>query len=300
MMQGSFGAFGTTGSLGIWPFDSGSDTAPASSGTTPIADFYEPSNSAWAYRAFSQSGSADLIFQVIRAPAGNTIGKNVYRSSGGAWTAINAAYAQAASRGGLKKAYSIASGTSTSGSSGSSSQPSQSQIDAVTAGLNGRVTSTGNARGGKPNGANAPGGQGNSPLDWLNAVSGLLNAATPAVTGIVTAAQGGGLGGSPAQIAAQIAAKQRKLAETTDPVKRARLTAEIAQLKKQQAMYAGAVSDVSGGTSVGDLGGGGDTQAGATWVWPVVIIGGLLVVGSLVMSKKRGAGSSRSTALALA
>ncbi len=115
---------------------------------------------------------------------------------------------------------------------------------------------------------------------WYEVFEGVTFALTPLVPGIVQLAQNAGSGGNPAALAGQIAAKQQKLANTTNPVTAAKLRAEIATLQQQQAMYTQAVgagiADTSGGYAI-DAGGAASGAPG--WLWPVVVIGGLVVLG---------------------
>ncbi len=244
-MMGSVGSYGRVGSYGAVASYGAASTA----GSPAVADFY--GTGGYAYRVF-MSGT-NTWFQVIRAPAGYATGTLVYASNVAAWNAINREY-----RDGRQQLSPFTIGAVTTGSSALPKPAPGSS--------------------GKMGGGVVPADQGKPK--WYEVFAGVTTALTPLIPGVVQLAQNAGSSGSPTALAGKIAAKQQKLANTTNPVTAAKLRADIASLQQEQAMYGQAVAaglaDTSGGYSVDT---GGVQQGAPSWLWPVVIVGGLVVLG---------------------
>lgn len=246
--RGLGGAHGFAGPAGF-----GAAATPTVKG-----DFY--GSGGFAYSVDTWTGTP--TFKIVQAPKGHTLGKVVYSGSD-AWRAILVEYQAAVSAGQIKAYGSIPQKYTGTVSGGGTTVPR----NATTGASDVRVSPTG-----KP--------------DGLSVFTTVTDALTPLATGLAQAFSGGamGLGGNdPAQIAATIARKERELAltPTTNTPKRARLQAEIQQLRQAQSLYAGSVE-----TSMSDLGiGGGQVAApaaGASWL-PVVgaLAGGAAVLGGV-------------------
>lgn len=254
--MGSVGSYGRVGGLGGYGASSFLDTLTSTSQGSAIADFY--GSGGYGYRVYGSN--ATPVFVIMK---GSTMGTTVAPGNEPAYSAIKREWQD--SRYAHLAPYTI-----------------------------GSVTTGGGAM---P--ARAPGSSGKLPANvqpadtakpkWYEIFAGVTTALTPLVPGIVSVAQNAGSGASPAAIAGQIASKQAKLAKTTNPVTAAKLRAEIAALQQQQAMYGQAVAaglqDTSQGYSV-DTGG---AQSGTpAWLWPMVIVGGFVILGGGAYAMSKG------------
>lgn len=259
-------SFGGVGSLGnmtwvtpageIWTRGLGSTRGFGAPNSGAVADFY--GSGGFAYRVYGFTGTP--TFQVVQAPKGNTLGKMVYAGTA-AHTAILTEYMSASKAGRLRPANSIPQQYS------GSSKPITGASSTTTADV---------SLGTSPNRAE----------NTLNTFTTITNALTPLATGLASAFSGGalGLGGNdPAQIAATIARKERELAltPTSNAPKRARLQAEIQQLRQSQALYADTVQ--SGMSDLGLSGGEVTQPSGGASLLPVglALVAGAAVIGGV-------------------